>query len=141
MALGIHGSLKLDDGGSPPVHTEVASYCTNIDAAGTISEVDATPYQPGVSAPVKITEAGFDDNSFTLTVKYIAAAWAFFSAIKGAIGLNYTYCPRGEVVGEAKVTGLCDVLQVGLPKAGPEALLVFEVRLRCTSQTLGTYST
>ena len=39
------------------VLTQVANYCTNIDAAGALAEVDATPYQPGVSAPVKVTEA------------------------------------------------------------------------------------
>src|SRR5512139_4112397 len=121
--LGIHKSLKLDSSGSPPVLTEVASWCTNIDAAGAVNEVEATPYQPGVVNPVKVTEAGFDDLSFTLTVKYIAAAWAFFSPLKGAKGLNYEYAPADEVLGEALITGLCDVLQVGLPKAGPEALL------------------
>jgi len=139
--LGIGASLKLDSSASPPVLTEVASWCTNIDQAGTINEVEATPYQPGVENPVKMTEAGFDDLSFTLTVKYNAAAWAFFSPLKGAKGLNYEYAPAGEVLGEALISGLTDVLQVGSPKAGPEALLVFEVRLRCTSQTLTTHGT
>lgn len=138
--LGTGSSFTLDSAGSPPVPTEVASWCTNIDAATTVNEVEATVYQPGVENPVKMTEAGFDDLSFTLTVKYIAAAWAFFSALKGAKGLAYKWCPGGKVTGEAQISGACDVLLVGSPKAGPEALLVFEVRLRPTTQTLGTYT-
>lgn len=142
--LGIGASLKLagaggSPGGSPYLLTEVAGWCTNIDPGGTINEIDATPYQPGVATPVKITEAGFDDLQFTLTVKHNATAWAFFSPLKGVTGLAYEYSPAGTDIGAALIEGMCDVLQIGSPKAAPEGLLIFEVRLRATTQTLTTH--
>jgi len=142
--LGIGASLKLagaggSPGGSPPYLTEVAGWCMNIDQPGAINEIDATPYQPGIANPVKVTEAGFDDQSFTLTVKYGTDAWAFFSLLKGLTGLAYEYSPAGTTAGCALISGDCDVLQVGSPKAAPEALLTFEVRLRCTTLNLSTH--
>ncbi len=139
--LGIGASLKLagaggSPGGSPHSLTEVAGWCTNIDPGGAVNEVDATTYQPGVASPVKMSEAGFDDDAFALTVKYSDAAWAFFSSLKGQTDLEYEYRPAGAVIGSALTSGLFDTLQVGSPKAGPEALLVFEVRLRCTTKVL-----
>ena len=139
--LGIGASLKMagaggSPGGSPHTLTEVAAWCMNIDPSGTINEVDSTPYQPGVANPVKVTDSGFDDLVFVLTVKYSDTAWAFFAPLKGVNDLDYEWRPAGDTAGSALTSGLCNVLQVGSPKAGPEALLVFEVRLRCTTQNL-----
>jgi hypothetical protein len=140
--LAIHASLKLagaggSPGGSPHgALTEVASWCTNIDQPSAINEIDATPYQPGVPVPVKVTEAGFDDQSFVLTVKHETAAWAFFSILKGVTGLAYEYSPAGTSLGDPLIEGYCNVLQIGTPKGAPEALLTFEVRLRCTTMAL-----
>jgi hypothetical protein len=136
--LGIGASLKMagaggSPGGSPHTLTEVANYCMNIDPGGALAEVDATPYQPGVPNPVKVTEAGFEDLLLTLTVKYGDVAWAFFSPLQGVNDLDYEYSPAGTGIGHALIAGLLNVLQVGSPKAGPEALLVFEVRMRCTT--------
>jgi hypothetical protein len=139
--LGIGTSLKIDDGGSPPVPTEVANWCMNIDFATTVDEVEATTYQPGVPNPVKMTETGFTNSLITLTVKYSDAAWLFFTGIAGLIGLAFAYCPGGEVPGKAETTGVCDVHLVGDPKAAPLALSSFEVQLRCTSRTPGTFTT
>jgi hypothetical protein len=136
--LGIGKSLKIGDAGSPGTVSEIANYCTNITATGTPTEVDATPYQPGVVSPVKVTEAGFDDLKFALTVKYNDDAWDRFSVLKGVNDLSYEYCPAGVTPGEAKITGVLNVLNVGLPQATPEGLLTFPVELRATTQLLGT---
>lgn len=142
--LGIGASLKMagaggSPGGSPYLLTEVAGWCMNIDVPGTLNEIDATPYQPGVASPVKVTEAGFNDFGITLTVKYQPAAWNFFSPLNAVAGLPYEYSPAGTGTGEALISGECTVLQVGNPKAAPEALLTFEVRLRCTTMNLSTH--
>lgn len=137
MAKGIGAGLKLDN--ASDVLTDVSGYLRAINGASDVERLDATVLQPDVAAPVKTEEAGFRTFNMSLTVKYSAASFTFFTGIEGSEGLNYEYGPNGFTSGDQKIYGLCNCLSVSIPSAATNNILEFTVELNLTSRSVGTF--
>lgn len=137
MAKGIGAGFKIDSSGN--VLTNVSPWLRNISPSGDVERNDETTLQPDVANPIKTETSGFRTRSMTLTVLWSAAAFLFFSAIEGLEGLDYEYGPQGFTVGDQKISGLCNCLNVTAPSAGVTGSLEFTVELSMTSQAVGTF--
>lgn len=134
---GIGASFKIDS--SVAVLTDVSTYLDNIQAQSQPDELDGTTFQPNVAAPAKVILAGLRTRGYSLTGKYTAASLVFFTAIEGLNDLHYEYGPSGTTAGLPKISGLCNCLSSAPPSASINGVITFQVELRCTTQTLGTY--
>lgn len=138
---GVGASFKLADAaGSPETLTDISTWIKNIDGSSSMSEYDATCFQPGVSVPIKVTVPGFSDKGFSLSGIWTAAVEAFFGPIEGAQGLAYEYGPDGTTSGKPKISGLCNVMSYSGPKAPVDGLVTFDLSLKVTSRNVGTFS-
>lgn len=137
MAKGIGAGFKIDNASA--VLTNVSGYLRGVNGASDVNRLDGTVLQPDVAAPIKTEESGFRTRSYTLNVKYSAAAFVLFAAIEGLTDLHYEFAPLGFTAGNPKISGLCNVLSVAPPSATTDNLLEFQVQINATSQAVGTY--
>lgn len=148
MALvkGVGASFKLADAaGSPSTLTDISTWLSSIDPSSSPSEYDGTCFQPGVSSPLKATVPGFQDKGYALSGKWSPAVETFFatagSELEGQQGVEYEYGPDGTASGKPKISGLCNVMSYSGPKAPVDGLVTFDVVLKVTSRTVGTFTT
>jgi hypothetical protein len=146
MALvrGVGAYFALEDGGSPlggsPAElTDISGWLDNIEGSSSMSEYDGTCFQPGVAVPVKVTVPGFADKGYTLSGKWSAEVESFFAPIEGMQGLGYAYGPDGTTAGKPMIYGVCNLMSYSGPKAPVDGLVTFDVTLKVTTRTVGTF--
>jgi hypothetical protein len=138
---GVGASFKLaDNAGSPQTLTDISTWLNNIEGSSSMSDYDGTTFQPGVATPIKASVPGFADKGYTLAGIWSKAVEDFFSPIEGVQGLAYEYGPDGTTSGKVKISGLCNVMSYSGPKAPVDGLITFDVSLKVTSRTVGTFS-
>ncbi len=137
MAKGIGAGFKIDNASN--VLTNVSGYIRTISPAGDVERNDETTLQPDVANPIKVETSGFRTRGYTLTVLWSPASYSFFAAIEGLEGLDYEYGPGGFTVGDQKISGLCNCLNVTDPSASTQGSLEFTVELNVTSRAVSVY--
>lgn len=137
---GVLASFKLGSSGSPSTLVDISTWLKDIAGSSSMSEYDATCFQPGVAVPLKTTVPGFADKGYTLSGIWTAAVESHFADLEGVQGVEYEYGPEGTGSGATKITGLCNCMSYSGPKAPVDGLVTFDVTLKVTSRTVGAFT-
>jgi hypothetical protein len=137
---GVGTSLKLTSGNTSPMTlVDVSSYLNKIGGASNADQLDATVFQPNVTAPIKTKIPGTTERSFSLGGVWTAAAELFFSGIEGEQNLEYELGPEGTASGKKKIYGHCNCISYSGPQTDVSGIITFTCELNVTSRNVGSY--
>ncbi len=137
---GVGASFKLGSAGSPATLVDISTWLNNIEPSSSVGEYDATCFQPGVAVPLKSTIPGFADKGYALSGIWTPEVEAHFADLEGTQGVAYEYGPDGDDNGDTKISGTCNVMSYSGPKAPVDGVITFDVQLKVTTRTVGTFS-
>jgi len=139
MIRGAGLSFKL--GSSTYVLTEIATWLSELGAAATPDELNASFFSPGAQSPIKVTVYGATTRGYTLTGRWSPAAETFFSALGGALNVPYQHSPEGTAIGKTLISGDCNVGAWSGPIQAASGYITFSIALSVITRNSGVWIT
>jgi hypothetical protein len=129
--------FALGNAATPSVVQDISDFLTNVSPSEDPDEIEATTFRN----PNKRLLPGYATIGYTLTVAHSKESFAFFSALRGKLDVNFEYGPEGIEVGDTMITGTCNVFSVPDPTADVGSVTTFNVELRINTRTVGAFAT
>lgn len=117
--------------GTLPAYVDISRYLDSVEPSSETDELDGTNFQGGS----RVLVPGFETTTYSLGGKWSSAAHAFWVGVKGKTNLNFEYGPQGDMDGNVRIYGKCNVKNYSGPISGVDDITTYTAELAINSQT------